>query len=70
MMDRCRDLIELYATRLGDDITGPMLIGIVFAIGMMVFTGLNVCDYHVGDPVRALVRAKANLETRNHQARS
>ena len=40
MMDRCRDLIELYATRLGDDITGPMLIGIVFAIGMMVFTGL------------------------------
>lgn len=40
IMDRWRDLIEMYAAQLGDDITGPILIGVGFAIGMMVFTGL------------------------------
>lgn len=40
IMDRWRDLIEMYTTELGDGMTGPVLIGIAFAIGMMIFTGL------------------------------
>lgn len=40
MMERWRDRIEIYAAGLGDSITGPMLISIAFAGGMMVLTGL------------------------------
>ncbi len=40
IMRRGRDLIGMYTAALGDPITGPVLIGIALAAGMMAFTGL------------------------------
>jgi hypothetical protein len=40
IMPRGRDLIDMYTAALGDPIQGPTLIGIVFVVGMIAFTGL------------------------------